>query len=59
MEVNYFQILRIDVTFYFSHVQKVVPYVLTKNEKNEYLGPAVKGFKDKLGEKHISKMNTM
>ena len=32
MEVNCFQILLIDVTFYLEHVQKVVRNVLIKNE---------------------------
>ena len=32
MEVNFFQILLIDVTFYLYHAQKVVHNVLIKNE---------------------------
>ena len=37
MEVNYFQILLIDVTFYLYHVQKVVLDVLIKKLKTEYM----------------------
>ena len=44
MEVNCFQILLIDVTFYFEHVLKVVHNVLIKNKKRIYTVPAVKGF---------------
>ena len=32
MEVNSFQILLVDVTFYLEHIYNVVPNVLIKNE---------------------------
>ena len=37
MEVNSFQILLIDVTFYLKHVLKVVLNVLIKKWKAEYI----------------------
>ena len=37
MEDNYYQILLIDFTFYFWHVQKVVLNVVVKKYKNEYI----------------------
>ena len=43
MEVNCFQILLIDVTFYLKHVQKVVLNVLIKMKTRIYAAPAVKG----------------
>ena len=43
MEVNCFQIMLIDVTFYLSHFQKVVHNVLIKNGTRIYGAPAVKG----------------
>ena len=43
MEVNCFQILLIDVTFYLQHVQEVVPNVLIKMKNRIYAAPAVKG----------------
>ena len=41
MEVNCFQILLIDVTFYLYHVKKVVLNVVIKTRI--YAAPAVKG----------------
>ena len=42
MDVNCFQILLIDVTFYLYHVQKVVLNVLIKLKTRIYAAPAVK-----------------
>ena len=44
MEVNCFQILLIDVTFYIYRVWKVVLNVLIKMKIRRYPAPAVKGF---------------
>ena len=38
MEVNDFEILLIDVTFYLQHVQKLVLNVILKNEKPNIIG---------------------
>ena len=43
MEVNCFQILLIDDTFYLYHVQNVVLNVLIKMKTRIYAAPAVKG----------------
>ena len=43
MEVNYFQILPVDVTFYLYLIENVVLNVLIKNENPSICGPAVKG----------------
>ena len=44
IEVNCFQILLIDVTFYLYHFEKVVRNVLKKKMKTRiYAAPAVKG----------------
>ena len=37
MEVNYFQIVLIDVTFYLQHVYNVVHNVVLKKRKTEYI----------------------
>ena len=38
MEVNFFQILLVDVTFYLSHILNVVLDVLIKNENPNICG---------------------
>ena len=43
MEVDDFEILSIDVTFYLQRVQKLVFNGPIKMKKQIYLGPAVKG----------------
>ena len=46
MEVNSFQMLLINFTFYLYHSLNVVLNVVIKiNKKRIYLGPAVKGLK--------------
>ena len=42
MEVNSFQILLVDVTFYLYHIQNVVRNVLKKIKTRIYAAPAVK-----------------
>ena len=36
MEVDYFQILLIDITFNFQHVEKLIGNMLIKNVKKRY-----------------------
>ena len=45
MEVNSFQILLIDVTFYLNHILNVVLDVLIKMKTRIYAAPVVKGLK--------------
>ena len=43
MEVNSFQILLVDVTFYLYHISNVVLNVQIKMKTRIYAAPAVKG----------------